>query len=72
MLISMPNVSTSNTEFALTPTMIRGAFLIWRFELQRGQQFAEIRNLDCQSAPDISSPKPSGNISILNRPRYNR
>ena len=46
MLISTPNLSNGNKEFALTPTMIRGAFLLWRSELQRGQQLAEIRDID--------------------------
>lgn len=66
MLISTPNLSNGKKEFALTPTMIRGAFLLWRFELQRGQQFAEIRNLDSAAPFKVLSPGAPGNISVIN------
>lgn len=46
--------------------MIRGAFLLWRFELQRGQQFAEIRNLDSAAPFKVLSPGAPGNISVIN------
>lgn len=64
MLISTPNLSNEK-EFALTPTMIRGAFLLWRFELQRGQQFTEIRNLDLPATSDVLPPGASGNPSAV-------
>jgi hypothetical protein len=62
MLISTPNLSNGNEGFALTPTMIRGAFLLWRFELQRGQ-FAEIRHLDRPAAPNGLSSRASAHNS---------
>ena len=45
MIVSSPNKFAPAGGFSLTPAMLRGFYLIWRSELQRGQ-FAEIRNLD--------------------------
>ena len=47
MIISSPNSLAPAARFDLTPAMLRGFYLIWRSELQRGQ-FAEIRE------PDVS------------------
>jgi hypothetical protein len=45
MIISSPNLSRSGEAQLLTPALVRGLYLIWRSELQRGN-FAEIRELD--------------------------
>jgi hypothetical protein len=70
MLISTPNFSSGNAG-TLTPTMIRGAFLVWRSELQLGKQSAEIRELDRNSTPEQftsgASANPSGPIRELTR-----
>jgi hypothetical protein len=66
MLISTPNLSESNKGMALTPMMIRGAFLLWRSELQRGQESAEIREFDSDSAVDEINRRTSGSNSISN------
>lgn len=63
MLISTPNLSQEEKGQALTPMMIRGAFLLWRSELQRGQQLNEIRDLD---RTDQLPQRASGNFSSLN------
>ena len=42
MLISTPNFGGKGAG-NLTPTMVRGAFLVWRSELQLGKKSAEIR-----------------------------
>ena len=66
MLISTPNLSESGKGLALTPMMIRGAFLLWRSELQRGQESAEIRDLDLNPPAGELPPRASGNFSSLN------
>ena len=58
MLISTPKLSDDEKGFTLTPTMIRGAFLLWRSELQRGQQHAEIKDLDGRTSDEVSSRTP--------------
>ena len=45
MIISSPNGTGIDGLSTLTPAMVRGLFLIWRSELQRGQ-LAEIREVD--------------------------
>ena len=65
MLISTPNFNGSN-RLALTPTMVRDAFLLWRSQLQREEQFTEIREFDRRKpAPEFATGAP-GNLSILN------
>ena len=59
MLISTPKLSDDEKDFTLTPTMIRGAFLLGRSELQRGQQHAEIKDLDGRTSDKISSGTPA-------------
>ena len=66
MVISTPNLSQSDKGLALTPMMIRGAFLLWRSELQRGQQYAEIRDFDLSTPSSQLSSGASGNFSSLN------
>ena len=66
MLISTPNLSESNKGMALTPMMIRGAFLLWRSELQRGQESAEIREFDSNSVLDEFNHRASSGSSISN------
>ncbi len=34
------------SELNLSPSLVRGLFLIWQSELKSGQQFAEVRELD--------------------------
>ena len=63
MLISTPKLS--DEDFVLTPTMVRGAYLIWRSELQRGQQLAEIRDLDGPGTADFVTSRTSPNGSIV-------
>jgi hypothetical protein len=63
MLISTPQLS--DEDFVLTPTMVRGAYLIWRSELQRGQQLAEIRELDGPATPDFITSRTSPNCSVV-------
>ena len=46
MIVSSSDESTLDDVLNLTPAMVRGLFLIWESELKRGQQFAEIRELD--------------------------
>ena len=71
MLISTPNFNGSN-RLALTPTMVRSAFLLWRSQLQREKQFAEIREFDRRKpAPELAAGA-SGNFSILNSDQAER
>ena len=46
MIVSSSNNAALAGELNLTPAMVRGLFLIWHSELQREQQFAEIREFD--------------------------
>ena len=49
-LISTPNLSDENDSWR---------FLLWRNELQSGQQFAEIKDLDrCPTDSDVPSRTP--------------
>ena len=64
MLISTPSLNGSN-RLALTPTMVRGAFLLWRSELQREEQFAEIREFERRNPAAELASGTSGNFSIL-------
>ena len=72
MLISTPQLSNDKNGPALTPTMIRGAFIVWRSELQRGQQFTEIKEWDFSPAAEQFAQRTSGNFSILNRDENGR
>ena len=67
MLISTPQLSNNNNGSTLTPMMIRGAFILWRSELKRGQQLAEIKEWDFSPNAGQLTPRASGNFSILNR-----
>ena len=67
MLISTPQLSNDKNGPTLTPIMIRGAFILWRSELQRGRQFTEIKEWDFSPAAGQLTPRASGNFSILNR-----
>ena len=58
MLISTPKLSDDEKGFTLTPTMIRGAFLLWRSELERGQQRPEIKDLDQPTPGNVSEATP--------------
>jgi hypothetical protein len=50
MIVSSSSKLASGNESSLTPAMVRGVFLIWRSELQLGQQFAEIREFDSRAS----------------------
>lgn len=63
MLISTPKLSDDEKDFVLTPTMVRGAYLIWRSELQRGQQLTEIRDLDRPATTDLVASRTSSDCS---------
>lgn len=56
MIISSPNLTETTT--ALTPAIIRGMYLIWRSELQSGQQLANIQELDRDASGPITSRTP--------------
>ena len=71
MLISTPNFNGSN-RLALTPTMVRDAFLLWRSQLQREEQFAEIRKFDRRKPASELAAGASGNFSILNSDQAER
>jgi hypothetical protein len=46
MIVSSANKLASECELDLTPALVRGFFLIWQSELQRGKRNAEIKELD--------------------------
>lgn len=48
MIISTPNLTSQAGN--ITPSMLRGLYLIWRSELQSGSQLNEIRELSAASA----------------------
>ena len=64
MIVSSPNNFASAGSFSLTPAMLRGIYLIWRSELQRGQ-FAEIRNLDDNKCMELYIRQHSGYCRML-------
>ena len=72
MLTSTPNLRDCKNAPALTPTMVRRAFLLWRGELQRGQQFTKIREFDRRKpAPELAAGT-YGDFSITNSDQAQR
>ena len=68
MLISKPGLSNDKDGPTPAPMMLRGAFILWRGELQRERQFSETKEFDF--SPTIIeqlAPRASGNFSFLNR-----
>ncbi len=57
MLISTPNFARKSAG-TLTPMMIRGAFLVWRSELQLGKQSAQIIDFGNKSTENSSNGTP--------------
>ena len=53
MIISSLNLARTSTP--LTPALIRGMYLIWRSELQSGQQLADIQELDHEPSGPVTS-----------------
>ncbi len=50
MIVSSSSKLSRDAESELTPAMVRGLFLIWQSELQRGQQFNQIREIDSRTS----------------------
>ena len=67
MLISTPRLLNDKGGPTRTPTMTRGAFILWRSELRRGRQFLETKEFDFSPTIEQLAPRASGNLSILNR-----
>ena len=47
--------------------MSRGAFFLWRGELQRGRQFPETKKFHFGTTAGQLAPRAFGNSSFLNR-----
>jgi hypothetical protein len=50
MIVSSLSNPVRDAESAITPAMVRGLFLIWQSELQRGKPFIEIREFDSRTS----------------------
>ena len=67
MLISKPRLSNDKDGPTLAPTVIRGAFVLWRGKLQRERQFAETKEFDLSPTLEQLAQRAPGNFSFLNR-----